>query len=123
MFGNRKKTKDLVYEQFELQSYLSHPKFGKNEVKLMCLLRSRTYPAKANFKKLNRNNLKCSFLCNKIETQEHIFEECHPIQMLLKTPRVIKLNKILGSLEDQVSIIDSLIEIEDIRKDMLSKLI
>ena len=89
----------------------------------MCLLRSRTYPAKANLKKLNRNNLECSFLCNKIETQEHVFEECHPIQMLLKTPRVIKLNRILGSLEDQVSIIDSLIEIEDIRKDMLSKLI
>ena len=120
--NNRKKTKDIVYEQFELQPYFTHAKFGKKEIKLMCLLRSKTHPAKANFKKLNRNNLKCSLLCNTIETQEHIFQECQPIRRHMKNPISVKLNKIFGTIEDQVSIIDSLIEIECIRKSMLEKL-
>ena len=120
--NNKKKTKDIFYEQFELQPYFTHAKFGKKEIKLMCLLRSKTHPAKANFKKLNRNNLKCSLLCNTVETQEHIFQECQPIRRHMKNPISVKLNKIFGTIEDQVSIIDSLIEIECIRKSMLEKL-
>ena len=88
----------------------------------MCLLRSKTHPAKTNFKKFNRKNLKCSLLCNTVETQEHIFQECQPIRRHMKNPISVKLNKIFGTIEDQVSIIDSLIEIECIRKSMLEKL-
>jgi hypothetical protein len=51
MRNNRKKTKDIVYESFELQKYFSHPSFGQKEIKLLCLLRSKTHPAKSNFKK------------------------------------------------------------------------
>ena len=32
--NNRKKTKDIVYESFELQKYFSHPSFGQNKIKL-----------------------------------------------------------------------------------------
>ena len=59
----------------------------------MCLWRSRTYPAKANFKKLNRNNLKCSFLCNKIKTQEHIFWRVPPHSNAIKSAQRYNTNQ------------------------------
>ena len=46
---NKKKMKNISYEHLELQKYLNHPKFGQKEIKLMCLLRSKTHPAKYNF--------------------------------------------------------------------------
>ena len=105
---NKKKMKNISYEQLKLQAYMKHPKFGQKEIKLMCLLRSKTCPAKANFRKMNKNNIKCSFLCNTIETQEHIFEKCQPIHTQMKTPRTIQLSKIFGTLSAQVEIIDAL---------------
>ena len=87
----------------------------------MCLLRSKTHPAKDNFRKINKNNINCSFHCNTIETQEHIFEECQPIHTQMKAPITIQLSKIFGTLSDQVYIIDALMEIEVIRKAMQNK--
>ena len=113
--------RNITYEQLKLQNYMNHPKFGQKEIQLMSLLRSKTYPAKANFRKMNKNNIKCSFLCDTIETQEHIFEECQPIHTQMKAPSTIQLSKIFGTLSEQVYIIDALMEIEVIRKAMQNK--
>ena len=84
----------------------------------MCLLRSKSHPAKNNFRKMNKNNLNCSFKCNSVETQIHIFENCKPILSKLKAPNPIKLSKIFGTIEDQCEVIDTLMNIEAIRKSM-----
>ena len=118
---NKKKMKNISYEHLELQKYLNHPKFGQKEIKLMCLLRSKTHPAKFNFRKMNKNDLKCSFQCNTVETQEHIFEQCQPIHTQLKKPAIVQLSKLFGSLSEQLDIIEALMEIECIRKSMKDK--
>ena len=48
---NKKKMKNITYEHLELQSYMTHQNFCQHKIKLMCLLRSKTHPAKFNFKK------------------------------------------------------------------------
>ena len=113
--------KNISYEHLELQNYMNHPKFGQKEIKLMCLLRSKTHSAKLNFRKMHKNDLKCSFQCNTVESQEHIFEECQPIHTQLKKPSIVQLSKIFGSLSEQLDIIDALMEIESIRKSMKDK--
>ena len=65
--------------------------------------------------KLHRNDMKCRVGCNTEENQFHIFEECTPILNILGPGKNIKLNKIYGTLEEQISMIDILVQIEDIR--------
>ena len=65
---------------------------------------------------MNESNHNCSFNCNSIETQIHIFENCQPILSKLKTPNPIKLSKIFGTIEDQCEVIDTIMNIEEIQK-------
>ena len=120
---HKQKLGDIKYDTFKIQPYMNHKKFGKKEIKLMCLLRSNSYPDKMNYRKMFKNNLKCSFDCNRYETQIHIFEECSPISTKLSTPTIFKLNQIFGTLEDQCDIIGRLVEIDSIRKQMKDNLL
>jgi hypothetical protein len=115
---HKKKLGDLKYDRFQIQPYLNHKSFGKKEIQIMCLLRSKSHPAKNNFRKMNKNNLNCSLKCNSVETQNHIFENCKPILSKLKTPNPIQLSKIFGSIDDQCEVIDTIMNIEAIRKSM-----
>ena len=115
---HKKKLSDLKYDKFQIQPYLNHKSFGKKEIQIMCLLRSKSHSAKNNFRKMNKNNLMCSFKCNSVETQTHIFENCKPVLSKLKTPNPIKLSKIFGSIDDQCEVIDTIMKIEEIRKSM-----
>ena len=102
---HKKKLSDITYNQFVGQPYMNNKRFGVKEVKLMCLLRSKSYPAKNNFRKMHRNNLKCIFNCDSIESQSHIFEECEPIRSKLENPSSVQLKIIFGSIEEQSDII------------------
>ena len=88
----------------------------------MSLLRSKSHPAKSNFKKLHKNDIKCSLGCNSEETQIHIFEECTPILSNIGAGQSISLNKIYGTLDDQKSIIKILVQIEDLRVNFIKKI-
>ena len=120
---HKKKLGDVKYPKFIIQPYMYNKMFGKKEIKKMCLLRSKSYPAKMNFKKMYKNNLKCSFSCNTLETQSHIFEECKPIICNLLNPVPIKLEQIFGSLQEQCDIIEKLVEIDTVRKLMKDNLL
>ena len=76
-----------------------------------------------NFRKMNKNNLKCSFSCNTFETQSHIFEDCKPIICNLLNPVPIKLEKIFKSLQEQCEIIEKIVEIDTVRKLMKDNLL
>ena len=120
LYNNSKKSKicEIKYTTLETQSYLKH--FNKNEVKILSQLRSKCYLAKANFPKLYANNMNCIF-CHKLDTQTHIFEDCHPVISEMIIPRRIKLNKIYGNFEDQSSVIHTIIEIDEIRTKLKTK--
>ena len=61
---HKKKLGDLKYERLKIQPYLNHKSFGKNEIQIICLLRSKSHPAQNSFRKMNKNNLNCSFKWN-----------------------------------------------------------
>ena len=67
----------------------------------------------------NKNQIKCSLGCSADETQNHIFEECQPILDLIGESKKIKLNSVFGTLEDQKSVIPTLMHIEAIRVDLI----
>ena len=70
---------------------------------------------------MNKSDMKCSLGCDTIETQYHIFEQCSPIKEQLRLQKSINLDRIYGTLEEQKSIIRSLIQIEDARKHIIEK--
>ena len=102
---------------------MNNKRFGVKEVRLMCLLRSKSYPAKNNFRKMYRKNLKCIFNCDSIETQSHIFEECEPIRSKLDNPSSVQLKMIFGSIQEQSDIIGKLVQIDSVRKQMKDNLL
>ena len=67
-------------------------------------------------------NQNCIFNCPSLETQYHVFEDCQPVIQRMKVPTQISLNKIYGTKDDQLSIIHTLIEIDEIRRKMKSHL-
>ena len=109
------KLEAIKYSSFKLQPFFTCSEFGPKEIKIMSLLRSKCHPAKSNFKKRHRNDMKCRVGCITEETQFHIFEECTPILNIIGPGKNIYLNKIYGTLEEQISIIAILVQIEDIR--------
>lgn len=74
------KIRSLKYTKLETQLYLKENMFDKEERKLLYALRSRCHTSKDNFKTMNKNYLKCSFGCDSIEMQKHVFGECEPIK-------------------------------------------
>ena len=108
--------KDVHYQKLEMQSYLKNGRFNQEEIKLLFSLRSKSYPAKINYKKINKGNLKCTFQCKSDETQEHIFQNCQPILSRISYPVIINLSDIYGSVDDQYSIIKNLTEVDRMRR-------
>ena len=84
---------------------------GKNPV----FLRSKSYPAKVYYKKINKGNINGSFKCDSDETQEHIFQSCQPILSRISYSAIINLKSIYGSVDDQLSIIRNLTKANKIR--------
>ena len=95
---SKTKMKDVDYDKFEMQSYMKSSKLNLDEIRLLFALRSKSYPAKMNYKKMNKGNLKCTFLCDSEETQDHIFESCQPIQSRISYPVNVNLKYIYGTI-------------------------
>ena len=56
--------KDVHFDYFEMQSLMKSSKLNLDEIILLFALRSKSYPAKMNYKKMNKGYLKCTFLCD-----------------------------------------------------------
>ena len=83
---SKTKIMDVHYDNFEMQSYMKSSKLNLDEVRLFFALRSKSYPAKMNYKKMKKGNLKCTFLCDSEETRDLLFESCQPIQSRISYP-------------------------------------
>ena len=53
---SRKKLNSLQYEELVIQPYLESSHFSLEEKQLLYSLRSKCYPTKMNFKKMNKGN-------------------------------------------------------------------
>ena len=115
---SKKKMKALDYRTFGIQPYIVSASLSLKQIKLLFSLRSSCYPAKMNFPKMNRGNLKCTFLCDQQETQIHIFEDCQPIRDKLDFSPSIRLNYIYGTLDEQLEAIVIFEQIDDMRRHM-----
>ena len=97
--------KDLKYDSLSIQKYLISELFSQEEKKLMALLISMCYPAKLNFQKMHKRNLKCSLQCNEPETQMNIFEACPAILSKLDIRHDVKIQDIYGNINEQLNAI------------------
>ena len=115
---SKKKMKHLEYREFKMQSYMNTSIFTTHEINLLFSLRSNCYPAKMNFRKLHRGDLKCTFKCDVQETQFHIFQECEPIRSKLGLSSYPKLEDIYKSISHQKNAILVFTKINLMRKQM-----
>ena len=113
--GHRKLDR-VEYKQFEIQSYLTTKTLNNEEKLLLFNLRSNCHSSKANFRKLNKNNLTCSFNCPNIEDQLHSFTICRPILSQVQDAYSPQYQNIFGTLEDQMKTIKIFSPIEERKK-------
>ena len=100
---SKKKMKDLGYDSFSIQPYLINGQFTMKQIKLLFSLRSKSYPAKTDFSKLHRGNLRCRLGCLEAETQTHIFENCEVLKSKVNYESKTSFNQIFGSVIEQNS--------------------
>ena len=117
--------KALEYRTYGIQPYIISTDFSLNQIKLLFALKSNCYSAKMNFKKLNKGNLGCRFLCDSEETQNHIFDNCGLIRARIRNsfPVHVNLNYIFGSINDQTEVIKYLSKIDNVRKQMIEDIL
>ena len=74
-----------------------------------------------NSRKQFKGNTQCSLKCRTDETQDHIFEHCDTIRT--KIGHNIKLSEIYGTLDDQIRVVRTLLEIDRMRKTLKDKIL
>ena len=116
---NHTKFKDKMYDELEIRPYLTERKFSSEERKLLGLLRSRSFNAKSNFKKLWRGNLDCRLGCSCDEDQAHIFTQC----IWLNPSNGILYENIFKGSNEQKEVIKVFIQKEKLRNHLLENLI
>ena len=119
----KKKLQDLNYDKLRTQEYLINGQFSQEEINLLFALRSKSYAAKMNFKRMNKGDLKCIFQCDQLETQLHIFKNCRPIQNQLKYIQTMKIENIYGTVSQQKEAISVFIKIDHMRNFMKSDIL
>ena len=93
--------KDLEYDSLSIQPYLINGQFTMKQIQLLFSLRCKSYPAKMNFSKMHRGDLKCRLGCLEDETQTHIFENCEVMKSKIYHELKTSVRNIFGSVMDQ----------------------
>ena len=119
----KSKLNQLTYETFKIQPYLTKYGFTSKEISLLYALRSRSHPAKSNYKNMYKNTLQCSLGCLAEENQKHIFEDCIPVREKLHLKEIFKIDLIYGDLSKQKAAVDNFIQIEENRLKIRIKLL
>ena len=117
------KINEVDYVTLEIQPYMKNKYFTNKEVSLLYSLRSKCYQAKANFKNMHSNNLLCTFGCNVLEDQRHIFTECQSLLLNIILPENTHYIHIFGDVVKQKEVIKLFLEIEDVRRTKLDNLL
>ena len=97
---------NLTYGHFKIQDYFTSSQFTSEEKNIIFSLRSSCFPAKNNFRNMNKGNLKCNLNCDAIKTQIHILEHCEPVRSRLNHTETPTINGIYGRLSVQKSAVE-----------------
>ena len=119
--ANHTKLDKLTYTKLKLQDYLSSSLITHKQKELLYLLRSSCYNVKCNFKKLHRNNLACVLGCPQSEDQYHAFTQCQPIIDKIKNVDSLQYSNIFGPIHDQLEVVNTLYQIDQLRKHITKK--
>ena len=92
------------------------------EIILFFSLISGCYPAKFNFRKINKGNLTCSLKCDSEESQTHIFGSCKPMLDKHGVRSTPSFSNVFGTKHEQKEAITVLVVMEDIRIQILKEL-
>ena len=118
----KSKLNHLTYDSLKIQPYLTKNSYSHKEICLLYSLRSRSHPAKSNYKKMYQNNMQCSFGCLSEETQFHIFEECPKIREKMELKENFNISFIYGHLYQQNVAVSVLVQIEENRLKMIKNI-
>ena len=99
--GGHKKLENVKYEDLKIQPYITSKLFNQKERQLLYLMRSQCHNSKNNFKKMYRNDIKCSFGCNAVEDQIHIFTQCTKLKSSIKDVQNVSYKDIYSKISKQ----------------------
>ena len=111
----------VTYTQLKLQAYLTSSLITQKQKELLYLMRANCYNVKCNFKKLYRNNLSCVLGCPQSEDQYHAFTQCQPIIDKIKNVDSLQYSNIFGPIHDQLEVVNTLYQIDQLRKHIIKK--
>ena len=118
------KLDDVNYTDFAIQPYLKNKMFSKDECKLLYLLRSKCHSSKQNFRRMYKNDTRCTFQCPDIEDQTHVFTQCYPIiSQTTASNQIFDYDDIFGNIYQQKNIIKLFLLIDIKRQEVQEKLL
>ena len=120
--AEKSKLEHLQYENLQIQPYLTDTGLTYKQMYLLYSLRSRSHPAKSNYRIMYNGQLQCSFGCSSSETQQHIFEACKQLRAGLQLKEGIQVSDIYGDLKQQKSAVLNFIQIEEKRVELKKRL-
>ena len=117
------KLNEVTYEKLTIQPYLTSRKFNNKERNLLYALRSRCHASKLNFRKMYKNDLKCTFGCPDPEDQRHTFTNCRKIRQRQNDTKQVRYENIFGSAIEQKEVITEFIKLEYTRLTLREELL
>ena len=115
------KLDEVDYSELKIQPYLVSNSLNNEEKQLLYNMRSNCHSSKINFKKMYKNDTKCTLKCPQDEDQRHIFMQCQPLLSLVEQSGLISYEDIFQTLEKQIVTIKSFIQIEQLRNHIKNK--
>ena len=110
----------ITYTSLNVQPYLTDKRFGREERKLLGLLRSRCHDSKNNFKKFYKNDILCRYGCQSAETQIHLLTQCKILDSHTGAPNY---EYIFMDSNRQKEAIQYFIQVEKVRNQLKENLI
>ena len=117
------KRNEVAYEKLTKQPYLTSRKFNNKERNLLYAIRSRCHASKANFRKMYKNDLQCTFGCQETEDQRHTFSNCTKIRQRQMDYKIVTYKNIFGRIVDQKEVISEFIKLEYTRLTLREELL
>lgn len=115
------KLSEVDYSELKIQPYLVSNSLNNEEKQLLYNMRSNCHSLKMNFKKMYKNDTKCTLKCPQDEDQRHIFMQCQPLLNIVKQSGLISYEDIFQTLEKQIVTIKNFIQIEQLRNHIKNK--
>ena len=100
----RSKSRKLVKQRFECESYFHDEAFHKSDIELLFALRTRMINVKKNFSSLHKDDISCRVCHVQVECQEHLLK-CHVLKEQVDIPHDVEYNDIFKDAKKQLKVV------------------